>query len=93
MTPRRAIGGKGLNSGIRGGLWEKKHSDAMADAVWLFGWLVLRQTTERNRSRPSRESTHLRGNQRRHRLAEANTPAMDGPTSGPGLRPGQTLGL
>ncbi|HVA16449.1 MAG TPA: hypothetical protein VMV59_01920 [Candidatus Dormibacteraeota bacterium] len=50
MTPKRAIGGKGLNSGIRGGLWEKKHSDAMADSVWLFGWLVLRQTTERNGS-------------------------------------------
>jgi hypothetical protein len=37
-----------LNSGIRGGLWEKKHSDAMGESVFLFGWLVLRQTTQRN---------------------------------------------
>lgn len=35
-----------LNSGIRGGLWEKKHSDAMGSAVFLFGWLVHRQTKE-----------------------------------------------
>jgi hypothetical protein len=48
MTPRRAIGGRHLNSGIRGGLWEKKHSDAMGESVFLFGWLVLRQTTQRN---------------------------------------------
>jgi DNA-binding transcriptional ArsR family regulator len=45
---KRAIGGKTLNSGIRGGLWEKKHYDKMRDAVWLFGWLVHRQTTQRN---------------------------------------------
>jgi hypothetical protein len=48
VTPRRTIGGKGLNSGIRGGLWEKKHSDAMGESVFLFGWCVLRQTTQRN---------------------------------------------
>jgi hypothetical protein len=50
MTPKRAIGGKTLNSGIRGGLWDAKHYEKMGDAVWLFGWLVLRQTTERNGS-------------------------------------------
>jgi hypothetical protein len=33
-----------FNSGIRGGLFEKKHSDAMGQAVFLFGWLVTRQT-------------------------------------------------
>ena len=49
MTPKRTpIGGKRLNSGIRGGLWEKKHSDAMGESVFLFGWLILRQTTQRN---------------------------------------------
>jgi hypothetical protein len=48
MTPKRTIGGKTLNSGIRGGLWEKKHSDAMGLAVFLFGWLIHRQTTQRN---------------------------------------------
>jgi len=48
MTHRKQIGGKGLNSGIRGGLWEVKHYKAMGDAVWLFGWLVHRQTTEKN---------------------------------------------
>ncbi|GEM_PF-2243694 len=39
--------GKELNSGIRGGLWDEKHTAAMGAAVWLFGWLVHRQTTER----------------------------------------------
>jgi hypothetical protein len=48
MTPKRAIGGKALNSGIRGGLWDAKHYDRMGDAVWLFGWLVHRQTTQTN---------------------------------------------
>jgi hypothetical protein len=39
--------GKQLNSGICGGLWERKHSEAMGDsAVFLFGWLVHRQTTQ-----------------------------------------------
>lgn len=48
MTAKRAIGGKGLNSGIRGGLWDVKHYGKMGDALWLFGWLVHRQTTQRN---------------------------------------------
>ena len=40
--------GKELNSGIRGGLWHAKHYLAMGDAIWLFGWLVHRQTTQKN---------------------------------------------
>lgn len=39
--------GKHLNSGIRGGLWDDAHLDRMGPAVWLFGWLVHRQTRER----------------------------------------------
>ena len=39
--------GKQLNSGIRGGLWDDAHLDRMGHAVWLFGWLVHRQTRER----------------------------------------------
>lgn len=42
----RVIGGKSFNSGIRGGLWDKKHSDAMGEAVFLFGWFVHRQTKQ-----------------------------------------------
>ena len=33
-----------FKSGIRGGLFEKKHSDAMGESIFLFGWLVTRQT-------------------------------------------------
>lgn len=40
--------GKQLNSGIRGGLWEEQHLQGMGPAVWLFGWLVHRQTRERD---------------------------------------------
>lgn|SRR5690348_9786221 len=39
--------GKQLNSGIRGGLWDDAHLERMDPAVWLFGWLVHRQTRER----------------------------------------------
>lgn len=39
--------GKQLNSGIRGGLWDDVHLERMGPAVWLFGWLVHRQTRER----------------------------------------------
>ena len=35
-----------FNSGLRGGLFHAKHRDRMGDAVWLFGWLVTRQTTQ-----------------------------------------------
>jgi hypothetical protein len=37
---------KNLNTGLRGGLFEAKHGAQMGPAVWLYGWLVLRQTTE-----------------------------------------------
>jgi len=47
-SPARALKGKELNSGIRGGLWDEKHYLRMGDAIWLFGWLVHRQTTQRN---------------------------------------------
>ena len=40
--------GKHLNSGIRDGLWEDEHLQRMGPAVWLFGWLVHRQTRERH---------------------------------------------
>jgi len=40
------VEGKHLNAGLRGGLFEVKHYARMGDAVWLFGWMVLRQTTE-----------------------------------------------
>lgn len=40
--------GKHLNSGIRGGLWEDEHFQRMGPSVWLFGWLVHRQTRERH---------------------------------------------
>ena len=42
MTPQT------MNSGIRGGLWHAKHWALMGDAVWLFGYLVHRQTTQRH---------------------------------------------
>jgi hypothetical protein len=40
--------GKHLNSGLRGGLWDGEHLRRMGPAVWLFGWLVHRQTRERD---------------------------------------------
>jgi hypothetical protein len=33
-----------FNTGLRGGLFEAKHYARMGAAVWLYGWLVLRQT-------------------------------------------------
>ena len=48
MTPKRAIGGKGLNSGIRGGLWDEKHRKKMGPALCLFGKLVHWQTKQKN---------------------------------------------
>lgn len=32
------------NTGLRGVLFEAKHYARMGSAVWLYGWLVLRQT-------------------------------------------------
>lgn len=39
--------GKNYNVGLRGVLFEARHYARMGQAVWLFGWLVLRETRER----------------------------------------------
>ena len=36
--------GKDFNTGLRGVLFEAQHYERMGAAVWLYGWLVLRQT-------------------------------------------------
>lgn len=36
--------GKDFNIGLRGGLIETRHYERMGAAIWLYGWLVLRQT-------------------------------------------------
>lgn len=36
--------GKDFNTGLRGVLFEARHYQRMGAAVWLYGWLVLRQT-------------------------------------------------
>jgi hypothetical protein len=38
--------GKDFNTGLRGTLFEAKHYARMGPALWLYGWLVLRQTRE-----------------------------------------------
>src|SRR5580700_1552898 len=35
---------KNFSTGLRGVLFEAKHYARMGSAVWLYGWLVLRQT-------------------------------------------------
>lgn len=40
--------GKNYNAGLRGGLFEAQHYERMGQAIWLYGWLVLRQTRERD---------------------------------------------
>lgn len=40
--------GKNYNAGLRGGLFEAQHYARMGQAVWLYGWLILRETRERN---------------------------------------------
>lgn len=37
---------KDFNTGLRGVLFEAKHHARMGAAVWLYGWLVLRQTRQ-----------------------------------------------
>jgi hypothetical protein len=37
---------KDFNTGLRGTLFEARHYARMGAAVWLYGWLVLRQTHE-----------------------------------------------
>jgi len=36
--------GKDFNTGLRGVLFESHHYERMGAAIWLYGWLVLRQT-------------------------------------------------
>ena len=36
--------GRDFNTGLRGGLFDARHYERMGSAVWLYGWLVLRQT-------------------------------------------------
>jgi hypothetical protein len=36
--------GKDYNAGLRGVLFEARHYERMGAAIWLYGWLVLRQT-------------------------------------------------
>lgn len=36
--------GKDYNAGLRGVLFEAQHYERMGTALWLYGWLVLRQT-------------------------------------------------
>jgi hypothetical protein len=38
--------GKDYNTGLRGVLFEATHYERMGAAIWLYGWLVLRQTHE-----------------------------------------------
>jgi DNA-binding transcriptional ArsR family regulator len=38
--------GSDFNVGLRGTLFEAKHYERMSSAVWLYGWLVLRQTRQ-----------------------------------------------
>ena len=35
---------KNFNTGLRGVLFEERHYARMGAAIWLYGWLVLRQT-------------------------------------------------
>ena len=35
---------KNFNTGLRGVLFESRHYGRMGSAIWLYGWLVLRQT-------------------------------------------------
>src|SRR5271170_5670572 len=38
--------GKDYNTGLRGVLFEARHYERMGAAIWLYGWLVLRQTRQ-----------------------------------------------
>jgi len=38
--------GKDYSTGLRGVLFEARHYERMGSAVWLYGWLVLRQTRQ-----------------------------------------------
>jgi len=38
---------KDFSTGLRGALFEAKHYERMGPAIWLYGWLVLRETPAR----------------------------------------------
>jgi transposase-like protein len=38
--------GKDFSTGLRGGLFEQRHCVRMGASIWLYGWLVLRQTSQ-----------------------------------------------
>ena len=38
--------GKNFNTGLRGVLFDAKHHKQMGQAIWLYGWLMLRQTRQ-----------------------------------------------
>ena len=38
------VRGKDYNIGLRGGLIDRRHYDRMGSAIWLYAWLILRQT-------------------------------------------------
>jgi len=38
--------GRDYNTGLRGVLFEARHYERMGAAIWLYGWLVLRQTRQ-----------------------------------------------
>lgn len=38
--------GKDFNVGLKGGLFDTQHYERMGPALWLYGWLVLRQTRQ-----------------------------------------------
>jgi hypothetical protein len=40
------VRGKDYNAGLRGVLFEARHYERMGAAIWLYGWLVLRQTRQ-----------------------------------------------
>jgi hypothetical protein len=43
-TVGQLMRGKDYNAGLRGVLFEARHYERMGAAIWLYGWLVLRQT-------------------------------------------------
>ncbi len=43
---KHVVRAKDFNTGLRGVLFEARHYARMGQAVWLYGWLVLRQTRQ-----------------------------------------------
>jgi hypothetical protein len=44
ISAGRLMRGKDYNAGLRGVLFEARHYERLGAAIWLYGWLVLRQT-------------------------------------------------